>query len=86
MKMSKPTFHLGVVAHVFHSALRRQRWEELYEFEASLVYIESSRTTRATQRYPVSNNQINKHTHTKAQIKTNKQTNKQNNFQKSTVF
>jgi len=32
------------------SALREQRQEDLYEFEANLVYRASSRTARATQR------------------------------------
>lgn len=31
-------------------ALGRQKQADLCEFEASLIYIESSRTTRATQR------------------------------------
>jgi hypothetical protein len=40
-------------------ALGRQRW--ISEFEASLVYKVSSRTTRDTQRIPVSKNkQANK--------------------------
>jgi hypothetical protein len=33
---------------------QRQRQMGLCEFKASLVYIASSRTARATQRYPVS--------------------------------
>jgi hypothetical protein len=37
----------------FISGLRRQREEELCEFEASLVYIVSSRASRPTQRNPV---------------------------------
>ena len=32
---------LGVVAHAFIPALQRQRQVDLYESEASLVYIES---------------------------------------------
>jgi hypothetical protein len=36
-------------------AHRRQRLAELCEFWASLVYIVSSRTSRATQRNPISN-------------------------------
>jgi hypothetical protein len=47
----------------------RGRW--ISEFEASLVYRVSSRTARATQRNPVSEN-LNK--------QTNKQTNKQSLF------
>ena len=36
-------------------ALRRQRWMDFCEFEASLVYSVSSRTgSKATQRNPVS--------------------------------
>ena len=35
-------------------ALRRQRQADLCEFEASLVYIASSRTARATLKHPVS--------------------------------
>lgn len=34
-------------------ALERQRQKELHEFEASLLYIVSSRITRATKRDPV---------------------------------
>jgi hypothetical protein len=37
-------------------ALRRQRWVDLCEFEASLVYGVGSRTAKATQRNPVSKN------------------------------
>ena len=40
--------------------LVRQRQADLSEFEASLVYRVSSRTARATQRNPVSKNNINK--------------------------
>jgi hypothetical protein len=36
-------------------ALGRQRQADLCEFKASLVYTVSSRSTRATQRNPVSN-------------------------------
>jgi hypothetical protein len=35
-------------------ALGRQRQEEFYEFQASLVYMESSRTVRATHRETLS--------------------------------
>ena len=38
-------------------ALRRQRQVDHYEFEASLVYRVSPRTTKATQRNPVSKKQ-----------------------------
>ena len=41
-------------------ALRGQRQEDLYEFEASLVYRVSPRTARATQRNPVLKNQRKK--------------------------
>jgi hypothetical protein len=37
-------------------ALRRQRQEDLCEFQASLVYRDNSRTARITQRNPVSTN------------------------------
>lgn len=35
------------------SALKKQKQEELCEFEARLFYTESSRTARTTQRNPV---------------------------------
>lgn len=38
-----------MVAYI-HTALRKQRQEDPCEFEASLVYIVSSRTARAMQR------------------------------------
>ena len=42
-------------------ALGRQRWQDLYESEANLVYKVSSRTARAvTQRNPVSKKQKTK--------------------------
>ena len=41
--------------------LGKQRLVDLYEFEASLVYRESSRAARTTQRNPVSRKQ-NRHT------------------------
>lgn len=34
--------------HVINPALRRQRQEDLGEFEAALVYVLISRTTKAT--------------------------------------
>ena len=41
---------LGVVMHTFIPELGRQRQEDFYEFEASLVYnIVSSKPARATQ-------------------------------------
>ena len=47
---------LAVVLHhtPFIPALRRQKQVDLCEFEASLVYIASSQTARATQRDPAS--------------------------------
>ena len=51
-------FHWAVVAHAFNPIT----WEAeagISEFEASLVYRVSSRTARATQRNPVSENQTN---------------------------
>lgn len=80
MKMFKPRFHLGVVAHVFNSALRRQRWEELYEFEAGLVYIENSRAAKETLF------QITKSTNVHRKTPKSKQTNEQTSSQKSTVY
>ena len=42
---------LGVEAHTFNRALRRQKQADLCEFEASLIYRVSSRTARVvTQR------------------------------------
>ena len=45
----------AVVAHAFHSG-GRGRW--ISEVQVSLVYRESSRTARATQRNPVLENKI----------------------------
>jgi hypothetical protein len=53
----------------------RDRW--ISELEASLVYRVSSRTAKATQRNPVSENQKNKNKKQTNKPK-NKQTNKQN--------
>jgi hypothetical protein len=39
------------------------RGRQIFELEASLLYIMSSRTTRAIQRNPVHEKQTNKHTH-----------------------
>ena len=50
-----PRWHIPLVL-----ALRRQRQADLCEFKASLVYRESSRTARATQRNPVSQNKTKK--------------------------
>jgi hypothetical protein len=40
-----------------NTALRRQRQVDLYKLKSILVYRESSRTSRATQRNPVMKNQ-----------------------------
>ena len=48
----------AVVAHAFNPPGGRGR--QISEFEASLVYRVSSRTARAIQRNPVSNNQKTK--------------------------
>lgn len=48
---------LVVMAHAFNLALGRQRQEDVCEFEASLIYRASSRTSRATQRDLVSKQQ-----------------------------
>jgi hypothetical protein len=48
--MGKP----GVVAHAFNPSNSGGRDRRISEFEASLVYIVSSRTARAIQRNPVS--------------------------------
>jgi hypothetical protein len=40
---------LGSGDKCFNPSIRRQRQEDLHEFEASLVYRASSRTARATQ-------------------------------------
>jgi hypothetical protein len=45
-----------VVAHTLIPALRRQRQEDLCEFQTSLVYKVSFRTDRTIQRNPVSKN------------------------------
>lgn len=42
----KITLIVGVVATPLFPALRKQRQVDLYEFEASLVYIAGSRTAR----------------------------------------
>jgi hypothetical protein len=47
-----------VVAHTFNpSTQEAEEGATLFEFEASLVYRVSSRTTKATQKNPVSNKQ-----------------------------
>jgi hypothetical protein len=38
----------GVMIHTFNPSLGKQRQADLYEFEASLVYIVSFRTAKAT--------------------------------------
>jgi hypothetical protein len=43
---------LGVVAHNFNPSTWEAEAGEFFEFEASLVYRVSSRTSRATQRNP----------------------------------
>ena len=50
----------GMVAHTFNPSTWEGRGRQISEFEASLVYRVSSRTTRATQRNPVSKNQKKK--------------------------
>jgi len=47
-----------MATHAAIPALERQRQVDLYEFEASLVYRVSSRTTKATWRNPTLKNQI----------------------------
>ena len=47
------TMSQAVVAHAFNLRPRRQSQVDLCEFEASLIYIASSRTARDTQRIPV---------------------------------
>jgi hypothetical protein len=61
----------------FISGLRRQREEELCEFEASLVYIVSSRASRPTQRNPVPKTKKKK-----KKKKTNKTNKKKNPYHK----
>ena len=39
-----------MVGHPFMSVLRRQRQADLYEYEANLFYLGSSRPVKATQR------------------------------------
>jgi hypothetical protein len=60
----------GMVAHAFNPSTWEARGRRISEFEASLVYRVSSRTTRATQRNHVSK-------------QTNKQTNKTQNKNKN---
>jgi hypothetical protein len=49
-----------VVAHAFNPSTWEAETGGISEFEASLVYRVSSRTARATQRNPVSENQKKK--------------------------
>jgi hypothetical protein len=63
-KKKKP----GVVAHTFNPSTREvEAGGSLSLRQASLVYRVSSRTTRATQRHPVSKNQKQKQTNKKQQ-------------------
>jgi hypothetical protein len=50
------------------------RGRQIFELEASLLYIMSSRTTRAIQRNPVHEKQTNKQTHTQKQKTKRKKT------------
>ena len=43
----------GVVVHTFDPTIQEAEGKQSSEFEASLVYIVSSRTARAAQRDPV---------------------------------
>ena len=52
MKMVSTSW--AVVVHAFNL---RERWVDLCEFEASLVYRENSRTVKGAQRNPVSKSQ-----------------------------
>jgi hypothetical protein len=56
------------------------RYGWISEFEASLVYIVSSRTARATQRNPVLKKQTNKQTNNQNKTKPKKPKNKRNTF------
>jgi hypothetical protein len=51
-------------------ALRRQRQEDLYEFEASLVYRVSARTARTTQRNLSRKTSKNKNKNKKLEVKS----------------
>ena len=44
----------AVVVYAFSSSSQKQKWADLYEFEASLVYRASSRIARATHRETLS--------------------------------
>jgi hypothetical protein len=52
----KKLLRWAVVAHAFNPSMLGGRGRQISEFEASLVYRVSSRTARATQRNPVSEN------------------------------
>lgn len=52
----KNQHRLGMVAHTLISALRGQRKVNLCELKSNLVYSESSRTAKATQRNSVLKN------------------------------
>lgn len=45
---------LGMVEHTFNTNTQDAEAADLYEFKVSLAYVVSSRTSRATQRDPVS--------------------------------
>jgi hypothetical protein len=62
----KPARGLGMVVHAFNPSTREAgRGRRISEFEASLVYKVSSRTARAIQRNPVSENKKPNKTKTK---------------------
>ena len=49
-----------MVAHTFNLSAQEVEETDLSEFKASLIYRETYRTAKATQRNPVSNKQTNK--------------------------
>ena len=55
----------GMVAHAFNPGHVGGRGRRISEFEANLVYRESYRTARTTQRNPVSKNNKTKQNRTK---------------------
>ena len=59
----------AVVAHASHPSTLGGRVRQISEFEASLVYTVSSRTARAAQRNPVSENKKQKTKNKKKQKK-----------------
>jgi len=46
-KQNKQTNSQAIVVHTFNRTLQGQRWADLCEFEANLVYRTNSRTARA---------------------------------------